>query len=595
MPSIRRSLIAYFLVLMGLTLLGMGLLVHQVVQNALSAREAAEQRRVKQEYDVRCRDTIAKFDDELYIHGTNLVRELRKEYGNAINQNGDAWPRIRLQMTTSPIGHALSPWSCLTGSIVMTYDQRFRSTVYWRTFPAAVTEELVRRSFDEGDHPGWWQIDLPRTPLGRPSPIVPAGQSVLYALNTDELDNDLKPSDDYHKFDDIQVPGEGAFRRVLIRYPLLLRLSNSSARNRPRETSSRNPPPPITPTPPMPGLYVQYARKQTDLDSLLLAHADKLERDLSDIRQETATESRRVLFLLLALGAVAVLPLPTGGLWLVHRGLRPLRNLTDAVSQVSERDFRLPVQRHQLSAELLPIHERLSDTLEALKRAFEREKQAVGDISHELRTPLAALRTNLDVALRKPRDAESYRNTLTECRDITKQLSKLVDRILMLASLDAGESAPSRLPMDLSEMAQEVLAVLRPLAEEQHLTLTAEVPSPLRVTTDPDKLREVVVNLLHNAIEYNRPGGQVALVVRKQGLQVVLEVKDTGIGMTPEVQAKIFERFYRADSSRHAVGVHAGLGLAIVKEYVDRLHGTVTVESQPGVGSTFTVTIPCVI
>ncbi len=100
------------------------------------------------------------------------------------------------------------------------------------------------------------------------------------------------------------------------------------------------------------------------------------------------------------------------------------------------------------------------------------------------------------------------------------------------------------------------------------------------------------MNLLHNAVEYNRPGGAIELIARRDGAATVFEVRDTGIGMTADVRDKIFERFYRADPSRQATGVHAGLGLAIVKEYVSRLGGTIAVESEPGSGTTFRVTLP---
>jgi signal transduction histidine kinase len=100
------------------------------------------------------------------------------------------------------------------------------------------------------------------------------------------------------------------------------------------------------------------------------------------------------------------------------------------------------------------------------------------------------------------------------------------------------------------------------------------------------------MNLLHNAIEYNKPNGSIDLSLRRDGDSAVFEVRDTGIGMPPDVQDKIFERFYRADTSRHATGIHAGLGLAIVKEYVSRLKGSIAVESRAGDGSTFRVSLP---
>ena len=100
------------------------------------------------------------------------------------------------------------------------------------------------------------------------------------------------------------------------------------------------------------------------------------------------------------------------------------------------------------------------------------------------------------------------------------------------------------------------------------------------------------MNLLHNSVEYNRPEGTIHLTLSREKENVIFEVRDTGIGMTSEVRDKIFERFFRADPSRHATGVHAGLGLAIVKEYVNKLNGTIVVESEPGIGSTFRISLP---
>ncbi|OWK40244.1 sensor histidine kinase [Fimbriiglobus ruber] len=283
-----------------------------------------------------------------------------------------------------------------------------------------------------------------------------------------------------------------------------------------------------------------------------------------------------------------------GGWLLVGRGLAPLHKLSDAVSQVSERDFKLPIGKAELSRELVPIHDRLTQTLLALRHAFEREKQAVADISHELRTPLAAMLTTLEVSLRKPRQAEQYRATLVECRDIGKQLGRLVERIMTLAQMDAGTDRVRAEAFDASEVAIDCVALIRPLAVGHGLTLTTDIAPAAYAYADPDRVGEVFRNLLHNAVEYNRPAGTIHMTVAVDpaGGGVHCEVRDTGIGMGPEVTAKIFERFYRADPSRHATGIHSGLGLAIVKEYLDRMGGTIAVESQPWVGTTFRVTLP---
>jgi two-component system, OmpR family, heavy metal sensor histidine kinase CusS len=170
-------------------------------------------------------------------------------------------------------------------------------------------------------------------------------------------------------------------------------------------------------------------------------------------------------------------------------------------------------------------------------------------------------------------------------------MAHLVERLLALARLDAGAIPYRPASVDVAELAVQCADLVRPLARVKGLALRVDATPPLPLQTDPDKVREVLTNLLHNAIEYNRPDGAIDIAVRRVNGHVELEVKDTGIGITPEAQAHIFERFYRADPSRHADTPHAGLGLAIVKSYVDLMAGQIHVESGPQ-GSTFRVELP---
>jgi signal transduction histidine kinase len=356
------------------------------------------------------------------------------------------------------------------------------------------------------------------------------------------------------------------------------------------------PPPPPPPPPPtldtLPRLYVQCARPQAAIDKALAEFAAERDEELARLRTDIDSARRTMRFQIAVVGLTAFLAVALGGPLLVGRGLRPVGKLSDAVSRVSERDFKLPHDGTDLSVELAPIHARLNQTLDLLRRAFSREKQAVADISHELRTPIAALMATIDVALRKQRTPEQYRGALEECRLISKQLSQLVERIMTLASLDAGNDRTAFSRTDATDLACGCAAVIRPLAAANGITVELRVDEPIDLDTDPGKLREVFMNLLHNAVEYNTPNGTIEFTARRENGSAVFEVRDTGIGMTPEVQDKIFERFYRADTARHATGVHAGLGLAIVKEYVARLNGEIAVESRPGAGSTFRVTLP---
>jgi two-component system, OmpR family, heavy metal sensor histidine kinase CusS len=338
--------------------------------------------------------------------------------------------------------------------------------------------------------------------------------------------------------------------------------------------------------------YIQYAIDRAPTEAKLQQYAEDRDRQLGQIDADTASQllALRNQFFWIALATFAATLV--GGYLLLLLGLAPLARLSEAVSEVSERDFRLKIDPEELPAELKPIAERMSRTLEQLGKAFDREKQAAADISHELRTPLAALMTTVEVALRKARSVQEYHEILADCQASGQHMSHLVERLLALARLDAGADRSRPRAVDAAQLAVQCADLVRPLAKARGLTLTAHIAPALPLATDPDKLCEVLTNLLNNAVEYNRPGGAIDLTVGRFNGDLCVEVRDTGIGIGPEARARIFERFYRADPSRHADIPHSGLGLAIVKSYVDLLGGTIAVDSVPQQGTTFRVRLP---
>ena len=278
---------------------------------------------------------------------------------------------------------------------------------------------------------------------------------------------------------------------------------------------------------------------------------------------------------------------------LVRLGLAPLSKLSKAVSEVSAQNFQLPLDTEKLPDELQPIAATLMETLAQLHKAFDREKQAAADISHELRTPLAALMTTLEVGLRKSRSLDEYREILQDCQSSGRHMYQLVERLLALARLDAGADQYRPAAVDAIDLALQCADLIRPLAKARGLDVRLDLPDAVTVQTDPNKLREVLINLLHNAVEYNKPAGSIELSVERINGHARIEVRDTGIGIAADALAHVFERFYRADPSRHADTPHAGLGLAIVKSYIDLMHATIQVASSSA-GTTFTIELPLV-
>jgi signal transduction histidine kinase len=201
--------------------------------------------------------------------------------------------------------------------------------------------------------------------------------------------------------------------------------------------------------------------------------------------------------------------------------------------------------------------------------------------------------TTLEIALRKPRSAEEYREVLEDCRFSGIQIGQLVERLLTIARLDAGADMLRPRTVDVASLADQCVALVRPLAEARGLHLRIHHKGDASMQADPDKLREVLTNLLHNAIAYNKPDGSIDVQVERTNGTLAMEVRDTGIGISPEARKRIFERFFRADPSRHSGDMaHAGLGLAIVKGYVDLMGGSIDVDSTEGAGSTFRVRLP---
>jgi two-component system phosphate regulon sensor histidine kinase PhoR len=219
-------------------------------------------------------------------------------------------------------------------------------------------------------------------------------------------------------------------------------------------------------------------------------------------------------------------------------------------------------------------------------------REMVGNISHEFRTPLAAIKamveTLRDVAVD---DREAARDFLSRIEVEVDRMTQLVAELTELSRIETGKAELELEPLDISGLVEEAVAQLRPQAERQKLALETSLANDLpAVTADKERLRQVMVNLIHNAIKFNRPGGNIRITTRSSGKTVSVEVADTGIGIAREDLPHIFERFYKVDKSRAGQG--SGIGLAIAKHVVESHGGKIRVESEEGKGTTFTIDLP---
>jgi two-component system, OmpR family, sensor kinase len=298
---------------------------------------------------------------------------------------------------------------------------------------------------------------------------------------------------------------------------------------------------------------------------------------------------RRFAFVLLAAGG-AVLALGLGGgWWLTTRAIHPIEQISAAASRISAGSLSERVAVEDPKNELGRLAGVLNSTFARLEAAFAQQKQFTADASHELRTPLAVIISEAQTTLARERSPAEYRETIETCLEAAQQMRRLAQSLLELARIDAGQENIERKHFDLAEQARASAELVRPLARERGLKFSSDL-GPAQVFGDPERIGQVITNLLTNAIHYNNEHGEIRVATGAQGDAAILTVTGAGRGIAPEDLPHIFERFYRADKSR-AHG-QSGLGLAICKAIVDAHGGTIEVFSKPGEGAAFIVRLP---
>ena len=307
-------------------------------------------------------------------------------------------------------------------------------------------------------------------------------------------------------------------------------------------------------------------------------------------QDRTADEQFRKQFAML-LAAVLALGVAAAAIiaWSVtKRGLRPLGEMTRALKRVGPKQLHERVSGVGWPREIQPLAVAFDDMLARLEDSFVRLSQFSADIAHELRTPIGNIRGEAEVALTRPRSAEEYRevieSTIAECQ----HLGHIVDNLLFLARTEAAEGHLQRASFEGRPAIEKIAAFYEPLAEEQNLTLRCAGEATF--FADEMLFSRALSNLVENAAHHTRAGGTIEISIADRGGSSEISVSDSGVGIAAEHLPRIFDRFYRVDSARSSEGV--GLGLALVKSIMDLHGGIAQIESEPGRGTTVTLSFP---
>ena len=301
---------------------------------------------------------------------------------------------------------------------------------------------------------------------------------------------------------------------------------------------------------------------------------------------------RRLLLVLVVMMPVALAASLASGWFLAGRALRPVDDITLAAQRIAGGDLCQRLTVSPSPDEIGRLASTFNDMIRRLDTSFRQIRQFTSDASHELRTPLTVMKGETELVLRRPRPIEHYQSVLESNLEEIDRMTHIVDELLFLSRADMGEVKMEALPVRLESLVEDIHRQATLLGQDRNIAVVLGTVVPAVVQGDELRLRELLLNLVENAIKYSHPDNRVEVSLITDGVHARVAVTDHGIGIASDDLSKIFDRFYRTDAARAHTKKGTGLGLAICTWIAESHKGHIDVTSEPGKGSTFTVTLP---
>lgn len=272
------------------------------------------------------------------------------------------------------------------------------------------------------------------------------------------------------------------------------------------------------------------------------------------------------------------------------RALRPVQRLVRTVHAINSGKMDTRVERTGAGDELDELAGLFNEMLGRIEFLISAMKGSLDNLAHDLRTPLTRFRNRAEIALSAGGDAVQYRETLADCIEESERISRMLNTLMDISEAETGIMRLDKRKTKIKELMENVIDLYQYVAEENGLSVEKKISEDLCARVDPDRMGQAMANLLDNAIKYTPAGGQIFLEAFLEGKDILIRVKDTGVGIPPEALPRIWERLYRGDPSRSKAGL--GLGLSQVKAIIEAHNGRVEVKSEPGKGAVFSVYLP---